>query len=159
MSQGTDTIAKYAKPEIKIELETDTGTLVRFRLIKWAPSKIFDRIPEYGSLFTVPLIMFSTAEELAGEDYEEKIALSLMQMFSGLEQRGPTELLKGILDQVYTESNTSVIDDFDELFINHPYLVFELAAKVLEMNYLPFFKRGFGKLLTPFQSIQTLNNS
>ncbi len=159
MQVEENVIAQYAKPEVKVELELDSGRKVGFRIIRWRPSKVFDRIPEYGSIFAVPMVMYGTAEELAGEDYEQKIAMSLIQLFSGLEQRVLSDLLKDILDETYTEDNVSVVEKFEELFMLHPYLVVDLAAKVLEVNYGPFFKRGFGKLLTQFQTVQTLNNS
>lgn len=158
MQQQDNTLQKFAKPEELVELTLDNGKTVKFRIMKWNPTKVFNRLPEYGSVIGVPMVMYSTAEQLAGEDYEEKIGMALIQLFSGLEQRVLSEFLKSILDEVYSESGVSVVESFDEMFILHPYLVVELAAKVLEVNYGPFFKRGFGSLLTQFQVIKTLND-
>jgi len=161
MNQETDlnsVIVQYAKPEVSVELTTDAGNTVTFRIMHWTPSKVFNRLPEYGSVLAVPMVMYSTAEEFATqEDYEQKIAMALIQLFSGLEQRVLADFLKSILDEVYTASGDSVSENFDAIFIKHPYLVIELASKVLEVNYGPFFKRGFGGILSQLQGIKTLN--
>lgn len=154
--QKDDTIAKYAPPEVSAEFTLDNGNTVKFRLMRWSPTKVFNRLPEYGSILAVPMVMYGTAENFAGEDYEVKIGQVMIQLFSGLEERVLSDFLKSILDEVYSESGVSVVEGFDEMFILHPYLVIELAAKVLEVNYGPFFKRGFNGLLNQFQAISTI---
>lgn len=158
MDQNLDNvIAQYAKPEVTVELTLENGNKTSFRIVHWSPSKVFNRLPEYGSVLGVPLVMYSTAENFAGEDYEQKIGMALIQLFAGLEQRVLSEFLKSILDEVYTLGGESVTDNFDTIFIKHPYLVIELASKVLEVNYGPFFKRGFAGVLNQFQGIKILN--
>jgi hypothetical protein len=157
MQEEDNTLAKHAKPEVISEFTLDNGKTVKFRIMRWSPTKVFNRLPEYGTVIGVPLVMYNTAEQLAGQDYEEKIGMALIQLFSGLEERVLAEFLKSILDEVYSESGVSISENFDEMFILHPYLVIEIASKVLEVNYGPFFKRGFGNLLTQFQTIKTLN--
>lgn len=154
--QNDNTIAKHAAPEVLAEFTLDNGKSVKFRIMRWNPTKVFNRLPEYGSIIAVPMVMYGTAENFAGEDYEVKIGQALIQLFSGLEERVLSDFLKTILDDVYSESGVSVVDSFDEMFILHPYLVIELAAKVLEVNYGPFFKRGFTGLLSQFQAISTI---
>lgn len=157
--QKDNTIQKFARPEEIVDIELDEGRSVKFRILKWSPTKVFERIPELGSVLAVPMIMYDTATMSADEDLEARIAMALIQLFSGLEEKNLALFLQKILDEVYTESGHSVSENFDELFFAHPELVIELTAKVLEVNYSPFFKRGFGKLLTQFKGIESLAKS
>lgn len=157
--QKDNTIQKFARPEEIVQIELDEGRSVTFRILKWSPTKVFERIPELGSVLAVPMIMYDTATMSADEDLEARIAMALIQLFSGLEEKNLAVFLQKILDEVYTESGHSVSENFDELFFAHPELVIELTAKVLEVNYSPFFKRGFGKLLTQFKGIESLAKS
>jgi hypothetical protein len=157
--QKDNTIQQYARPEEIVDIELDEGRSVRFRILKWSPTKVFERIPELGSVLAVPMIMYDTATSSADEDLEARIAMALIQLFSGLEEKNLALFLQKILDEVYTESGHNVSENFDELFFAHPELVIELTAKVLEVNYSPFFKRGFGKLLTQFKGIESLAKS
>ena len=160
MEQEKDqTIQKFARPEEIVEIELEPGKTVTFRILKWSPTKVFERIPELGSVLAVPMIMYDTATMSADEDLEARIAMALIQLFSGLEEKNLAFFLQKILDEVYTESGHNVAENFDELFFAHPELVIDLAAKVLEVNYSPFFKRGFGKLLTQFKGIESLAKS
>lgn len=157
MEQEKDnTIQKFARPEVKVDIPLDDGRSVTFRILKWSPTKVFERIPELGSVLAVPMIMYDTASMSADEDLEPRIAMALIQLFSGLEEKNLALFLRKILDEVYTESEYNVSENFDEIFFSHPELVIDLAAKVLEVNYSPFFKRGFGKLLTQFRGIESL---
>lgn len=154
-----NTIQKFARPQEIVQIELEPGKTVTFRILKWSPTKVFERIPELGSVLAVPLIMYDTATMSADEDLEPRIAMALIQLFSGLEEKNLATFLRKILDEVYTESEYNVSENFDEIFFAHPELVIDLAAKVLEVNYSPFFKRGFGKLLTQFKGIESLMKS
>ncbi len=154
--QKDNTIQQYARPEQIVDIELEPGKTVRFRILKWSPTKVFERIPELGSVLAVPMIMYDTATMSADEDLEARIAMALIQLFSGLEEKNLALFLQKILDEVYTEAGHNVSENFDELFFAHPELVIDLTAKVLEVNYSPFFKRGFGKLLTQFKGIESL---
>lgn len=160
MEQEKDnTIQQYARPEVVVNIDIDETRHVKFRILKWSPTKVFERIPELGSVLAVPMIMYDTATMSADEDLEPRIAMALIQLFSGLEEKNLALFLRKILDEVYTESEYNVSENFDEIFFAHPELVIDLAAKVLEVNYGPFFKRGFGKLLTQFKGIESLARS
>lgn len=159
MEQQDNTIQRYARPEEIVEIELEPGKTVTFRILKWSPTKVFERIPELGSVLAVPMIMYDTATMSADEDLEARIAMALIQLFSGLEEKNLALFLQKILDEVYTEAGHNVSENFDELFFAHPELVIDLSAKVLEVNYSPFFKRGFGKLLTQFKGIESLAKS
>lgn len=157
MSQEQDnTIQKYARPEEVVEIALDDNRTVTFRVLKWSPSKVFERVPELGSVLAVPMTMYNTALMSADEDLESRIAMALIQLFAGLEEKNLTTFLRKILDEVYTQDGYNVSENFDELFMAHPELVLDLTAKVLEVNYGPFFKRGFGKLLTQFKAMENL---
>nr|DAY73807.1 MAG TPA: tail assembly chaperone protein [Caudoviricetes sp.] len=159
MEQKDNTIQQFARPEVMVDIPLEEGRFATFRILKWNPTKVFERIPELGSVLAVPMIMYDTASMSADEDLEPRIAMALIQLFSGLEEKNLANFLKKILDEVYTESGHNVSDNFDELFFAHPELVIDLTAKVLEVNYGPFFKRGFGKLLTQFKGIESLVKS
>lgn len=159
MAEPQDIIQKFARPEEIVDIPLDDTRSVTFRVLKWSPSKVFERIPKLGSVLAVPMVMYNTATQSADEDLEARIAMALIQLFSGLEEKNLTLFLREILDEVYTESGHNVSDNFDELFFAHPELVIDLTAKVLEVNYAPFFKRGFGKLLTQFKGIESLARS
>ena len=104
MSQEQDnTIQKYARPEEVVEIPLDGNRSVTFRIMKWSPSKVFDRIPELGSVLVVPMTMYSTATMSADEDLESRIAMALIQLFAGLEEKNLTVFLRKILDEVYTQ--------------------------------------------------------
>lgn len=154
--QVDDTIKQYARPEEIVKIDLDENRSVTFRILKWSPSKVFERIPELGSILAVPMTMYKTALLSADEDLESRIGMALMQLFAGLEEKNLAIFLRKVLDEVYTESGVNVSENFDELFMVHPELVLDLTAKVLEVNYGPFFKRGFGKLLTQLQSMENL---
>ena len=157
MSQEQDnTIQKFARPEEVVEIALDDNRTVTFRVLKWSPSKVFERVPELGSVLAVPMTMYNTALMSADEDLESRIAMALIQLFAGLEEKNLTTFLRKILDEVYTQDGYNVSENFDELFMAHPELVLDLTAKVLEVNYGPFFKRGFGKLLTQFKAMENL---
>lgn len=157
--QENNVIQKFARPEEVVEIELSPGKTVTFRVLKWSPTKVFERIPELGSVLAVPMVMYDTATMSADEDLEARIAMALIQLFSGLEEKNLALFLQKILDEVYTEDGYNVSENFDELFFAHPELVLDLTAKVLEVNYSPFFKRGFGKLLTQFKGIESLAKS
>lgn len=143
-------------PEEKIKVQLDDEREFEFRLVKWAPSKVFRRLPEYGKILATPLSMYPKEEERGYADYEQKIAMALFQFFGGLEQRQLDELVKEILDQVYYQ-NVLVSENMDTLFIKCPELLIDLCAKVLDINYSPFLKRGFNGLLTQLKGVEALS--
>lgn len=155
---------QLARPEVKVDINIDEERKATFRIVRWSPTKVFERLPELGSVLAIPAVMYSAAEENAGlgvldgeRSYEEGIAMALMQLFNGLDQKNLSEFIKKILDDVYTESGYSVKDNFDEIFKEHPELVIDLLAATLEANYGPFFKRGFKNLLNPLRKVAELN--
>lgn len=153
----SDVIQQFARPEEIYEVEVESGKIATFRILKWSPTKVFERIPELGSVLAVPMIMYDNAAQSEEEDdVSPRIAMALIQLFSGLEEKNLAVFLRKILDEVYTEAGDNVSEHFDELFFRHPELVLDLVQKVLEVNYTPFFKRGFGKLLTQFRGIESL---
>ena len=78
--QKDNTIQKFARPEEIVQIELDEGRSVTFRILKWSPTKVFERIPELGSVLAVPMIMYDTATMSADEDLEARIALSLIHI-------------------------------------------------------------------------------
>lgn len=152
-------LGEKAKPEERITIKVDDEHELTFRLIKWSPSKIFKRLPEYGKLLAAPMSMYPKEEERGYADYEQKIAMALFQFFGGLEDKDLDILVREILDEVYTSGGVSVQEHMDELFIKCPEILTDLCAKVLDINYSPFLKRGFNGLLTQLKSMEALSRN
>ena len=150
-------LAEGIKPEERVTIKVDDKHELTFRLIKWSPSKVLKRLPEYGSLLAVPLSMYPKEEDIGFNDYEQKIAMSLLQFFVGLEEKQLDSLVKEILDEVYTDKGQSISMFMDELFIKCPEILTDLCAKVLEINYAPFMRRGFSGALTQLRGLVPLS--
>lgn len=157
--QQDNTISQYVRPHEIVTIHLEDDRTVKFKIFRWSPTKVFQRLPELGSVLAVPMVMYDAAEKTATDDLEQRIAMSLIQLFAGLEEKNLPEFLKKLLDEVYTEQDIPVSDNFDELFFLRPELVIDLTAAVLKVNYGPFFKRGFGGLLTQLRGIETLAKS
>ena len=155
--EQTSTLLKSAKPEERITIKVDEEHELVFRLVKWNPSKVLKRLPEYGSLLAVPLSMYPKDEEKGYSDYEQKIAMALLQFFAGLDEKELDALVRDTLDEVYTESGQSVSQFMDEFFIKCPHILMDLCAKVLEVNYAPFIQRGFSGVLTQIKGLVPLS--
>ena len=84
MEQKDNTIQKFARPEVMVDIPLEEGRFATFRILKWNPTKVFERIPELGSVLAVPMVMYDTAAMSADEDLEPRIAMALIQLFSGL---------------------------------------------------------------------------
>lgn len=146
-----------AKPEDKITIKVDDKHELTFRLVKWNPTKVLNRLPKYGSLLAVPMAMYPKEEEKGYSDYEQKIAMAFLQFFTGIDQQEFDVLVKEILDEAYTEKGQSLSIFMDELFIKCPDILIELCAKVLEVNYAPFIRRGFSGVLTQLKGLVPLS--
>lgn len=158
--QVGNTLSVNAKPEEKITIKVDDEHELTFRLIKWSPSKIFKRLPEYGKLLAAPMSMYPKEEERGYADYEQKIAMALFQFFGGLEDKDLDTLVREILDEVYVNGQQiNVSEHMDTLFIKCPEILIDLCAKVLDINYSPFLKRGFNGLLTQLKSMEALSRN
>lgn len=150
-------VAKQPKPEERVTINYKEGVDLTFRLVKWNPTKVLKRLPEYGSILAVPLSMYPKDEERGFSDYEQKIAMAFLQFFAGLDEKELDSLVKEVLDEVYTEKGESVSIYMDELFIKCPEVLIELCGKVLEINYAPFIQRGFNGLLTQLKGLVPLS--
>ena len=147
---------EYARPEVEHEVTLDSGNVAKFRIIKWSPSQVFNRLPKIGKVFAVPFSMVATSSPEEGTSLSEVLPMALIHFFSTMEEEGMTQFFKMILEDVYV-NNENVVDKFDIIFLEHPEIVMELVAKVVEVHYAPFFKRGFGNLLTSMNLVNNLN--
>lgn len=154
-AHSSNTIAQYARPEERVDFTTKSGEIATFRFMHWTPSKVFQRLPEYGSVLGVPFAMLQKAE---GDERstQEQIAQGLSVLFASLEQRDLLELMKGLLDEVYL-GGENVADHFDKVFQSQPGLVIKLAAKVLDMHYSDFLSPDLKDVIFQMDRIGHLN--
>lgn len=148
-------VKDYAKPEVEYEVTLDSGNVAKFRIIKWSPTEVFNKLSKIGKVFAVPFSMVATASPEEGSTLSEVLPMALIHFFTTMEEEGMTDFFKMILKDVYI-NNESVVEKFDIIFMEHPEIVMELVAKVVEIHYAPFFKRGFGNLLSSMNLVNNL---
>lgn len=152
MEQG---IKAYARPETNFEIEALNGEKVTFRIIHWSPTTVFTRIPLVGRYFAVPISML-VGTKPGDEDFAEVIPSALLQLFNTMEEQNLMQFLFTMLQDVYYK-NESVVDKFDIVFMGKSDVLIQLVAKIVEINYAPFFKTGFSKLMTSIMPVVGLD--
>lgn len=155
MENNTANLNQFERPSVDYEVELLDGTKVIFKILKWSPTKVYQRIPKIGKTFAVPLSMIMTATGEEGATINDVIPMALIHFFSTVEEQGVVEFFKLILEDVYFKGQ-SVNDNFDSLFYSEPEIVLDLVSKVIEVHYAPFFKKGFAKLLNPMGMVASL---
>lgn len=119
----------------------------RFQSNKWNVFTAAATLPKVGKVFAVPVsFLFSAKEESA---LSEAIPQAFYMLFEQLEEHDTTELFQVILQDVWVENGTRLVDigkDFDDIAD-----LLELVAKVLKQQYGAMLK---GKsILELFQTI------
>lgn len=122
------------------QIEFDIGSR-KFMTNKWGPTKVYLNMPKIGKYFAVPLSIFYGGA--SSGDFSEAIPSAVIYLFQQMEESQITDLFNVILKDTYTATGgQSVVDCFDEVFEEDPQEVLEIVAKVLEVNYGSFFKKG-----------------
>lgn len=144
-----------ARPETEFTAKTAKGEQMKFRIMHWSPSKVFARIPLVGKYFYVPASMISS---LKSDDpgFAETIPAALLHLFNTMEENDLLGFLATMLDDVYY-NNQQVVQNFDTVFLGRNEVVLQIVAKVLEVNYAPFFETGFESLLTSVLPVASLS--
>lgn len=145
-----------AKPETIFVAKTAKGEQMKFRIMHWSPTKVFSRISVVGKYFYVPFSMLGSVRP-GDEGFEDAIPAALIQLFNTMEENDLLVFLATMLDEVIY-NNQSVVQTFDETFLGKTEVVIQLLAKVLEVNYGPFFEIGFKELITSIMPVVKLNN-
>lgn len=146
MEQTQSVIKRLAAPETEFSAECLSGEKMKFRFIHWSPTKTFSRMSKIGKYFAVPISMMVDAKP--GESsFSEALPAALLQLFNTMEEDDLLSFVALLLDEVYY-NNTAVVEQFDSLFFGKNEIILQLMAKSVEINYGPFFKTGFGKLIS-----------
>jgi len=145
-----------AKPETLLTAKTARGEEMKFRIIHWSPTKVFSRISIVGKYFYVPFSMLGSVRP-GDEGFEDAIPAALIQLFNTMEENDLLLFLGTMLDDVYY-NNQPVTQTFDATFLGKTEVVIQVLAKVLEVNYGPFFEIGFKDLITSIMPVVRLNN-
>lgn len=144
-----------ARPETRFTGKTAKGESMEFRIIHWSPSKVFSRISLVGKYFYVPASMLIGTEG-DSEAFAEALPAALLHLFNTMEEKDFIHFIATMLDEVMYQ-NKSVVQEFDKVFLGKNEVVIQLIAKVLEVNYAPFFSTGFESLLTSILPVTSLH--
>jgi hypothetical protein len=145
-----------ARPETEFVARTAKGEQMKFRLLHWSPTKVFSRIPLVGKYFYVPFSMLGSVTP-QDEAFADALPAALIQLFNTMEENDLLVFLGTILDDVYY-NNQPVTQTFDTTFLGKHEVVLQVVAKVLEVNYAPFFEIGFESLITSILPVVKLGN-
>lgn len=144
--QQASAMKRLAAPETAFTAECLNGEKMNFRIIHWSPTKTFARISKIGKYFAVPIAMMIDSKP-GDANFSEALPAALLQLFNTMDEDNLLEFISMLMDEVYFE-NKSVLENFDSLFMGRNEVIIQLMAKVVEINYSPFFKTGFGKLIS-----------
>lgn len=147
-------IANKVAPETRYKLKYKDVKGVEkdaeFQILHMKPSVIYKKLPKIGRLIGVPAGMIMSSLGNAG--FSEALPAAMLQLFNTLDEENFDTFIKEILDDVYLQG-TKVTADFDGIFMNAPHLPLQLAVKVLEVAYLPFFNLDFKEMLPTLAKI------
>lgn len=116
-----------------------------FTIVHWSPTKVHKNIPKIGRYFITPLSMLMGGA--VGEDPEsfnlaDAIPTALSYLFTILEEDDIMNLYDLVLETVHY-NDKPVMGQFDEVFSDDPFAVFDLVAEVLRLNVIiPFTQRN-----------------
>lgn len=117
----------------------------------WSPLKAAKNLPSIGKCFATPISMLIGAGDEDG--FKEAIPQALYMLFEQLEENDIEELFTTILQNVYTDNGTRIIDIETDLYNLDELL--ELVSKVLKQHYGCLISgKGFTSL---FQMMVPLN--
>lgn len=157
MEQMQSSMKRLAAPETEFIAECVSGEKMKFRIIHWSPTKTFSRISKIGKYFAVPVSMMIDSKP--GEvSFSEALPAALLQLFNTMEEDDLLSFIALLLDEVYY-NNESVLQNFDSIFMGKNEAIIQVIAKVVEINYSPFFKTGFGKLISSIIPVLGLNKT
>jgi hypothetical protein len=129
-----------------------------FQIMHLPPSVIYKKLPKIGRLIGVPAGMIMAA---ANEGFAEALPAAMLQLFNTFDEENLELFIKELLDSVYLQG-TKVTADFDGIFMNAPHLPLQLAVKVLEVAYTPFFSLDFKEMLptlAKISQVQQMNSA
>ena len=115
-----------------------------FTIVHWSPTKVHKNIPRIGRYFITPLSMLMGGikdPESGDVSIVDAIPTALSYLFTILEEDDIMNLYDLVLETVYYEDKP-ILPQFDSVFEDDPFGVFDLVAEVLRINVVaPFIKR------------------
>lgn len=126
-----------------VDPKTSKTITKNFSLQKWKPSEVIREIPVIGKQLAVPISMLFQG---VGQEDEyghvttpmDNIATALLQLFLTMEEYDMVQLFDRLLRGVWCDNLPVQVDAFN----NHPELLLPVIAKVLEVNFVPFFAKA-----------------
>lgn len=143
-----------ARPTTKLKIEKRD-----FVITHWSPRDFLNKGATISKFIAVPAGMTlgsMIGDQLKQEDLTSGSGLgdAVMWLFSNLEGDQASDLMEFILSDVSLDGEAV---NLDEDFAEDPSEMFDVAAKVLEVNYAPFFKKkGFGNLLSKMSNLRSV---
>lgn len=143
-----------ARPTTKLKIEKRD-----FVITHWSPRDFLNKGATISKFIAVPAGMTlgsMIGDQLKQEDLTSGSGLgdAVMWLFSNLEGDQASDLMEFILSDVSLDGGAV---NLDEDFAEDPSEMFDVAAKVLEVNYAPFFKKkGFGNLLSKMSNLRSV---
>ena len=116
-----------------------------FTIVHWSPTKVHQNIPRIGRYFITPLSMLiggAVGEDPESFNLADAIPTALSYLFTILEEDDIMNLYDLVLETVHY-NDKPVMGQFDEVFSDDPFAVFDLVAEVLRLNVIiPFTQRN-----------------
>lgn len=125
----------------------------------WSPTQVYKNLPRIGKYFAVPISMVVSSGDV--DKLSDTIPTAVLYLFQEMEENDIMELFSLILKDTFLKTGAQpVADNLDEIFQANPEQILELVAKVLEVNYGNFFKKGglngLLKIVTPMVQAEEL---
>jgi hypothetical protein len=151
--------------QTNIDIEFEDGKKM-FTINHWGPDRFWSNMPIIGKFIITPIsiLLGSAVSELKGASIDqlekaassvnlsESLPMAIITLFETMQEEDINRFFSILFSTTYAQGNTAVAvgDRINEVFGREPYLMIDLAVKVLEVNYGPFFKRKglFGLLKT-----------
>lgn len=150
--------------QTNIDIEFEDGKKM-FTINHWGPDRFWANMPIIGKFIITPIsILLGTAlgdmkgasmqdvEKVASSvNLSESLPMAIITLFETMQEEDINKFFSILFSTTYTNNGSVCVGQkVNEVFGREPYLMVELAVKVLEVNYGPFFKRKglFGLLKT-----------
>lgn len=150
--------------QTNIDIEFEHGKRM-FTINHWGPDRFWTNMPLIGKFIITPIsILLGTAlGDMKGSSMEdvakvastinlsESLPMAIITLFETMQEEDINKFFSVLFSTTYTDNGSVCVGQkVNEVFGREPYLMVDLAVKVLEVNYGPFFKRKglFGLLKT-----------
>lgn len=150
--------------QTNIDIEFEYGKKM-FTINHWGPDRFWSNMPLIGKFIVTPIsVLLGSAlggmksvsvdqlEEVASSiNLAESLPTAIIMLFETMQEEDINKFFSILFSTTYIDNGTVCVgQNVDKVFMREPYAMVDLAVKVLEVNYGPFFKRKglFGLLKT-----------